>query len=100
MGGENLTYILRIKLFNALLHKNVGWFEDKSHAAGILTNVLTEDIAALNGLSTESIAIAMEAALGLIFSCLICFLFTWQVALVVTITCPFMVLGGLGMSRL
>ncbi len=82
------------------MHKNVGWFEDKSHAAGILTNVLTEDIAALNGLSTESIAIAMEAALGLIFSCLICFLFTWQVALVVTITCPFMVLGGLGMSRL
>lgn len=42
----------------------------------------------------------MEAALGLIFSCLICFLFTWQVALVVTITCPFMVFGGLGMSRL
>jgi ABC-type multidrug transport system fused ATPase/permease subunit len=62
--------------------------------------VITEDISALNGLTTETLSIGVEAGLGLIFSCLVCFLFTWQVALVVTATSPFMVLGGLGMSRL
>jgi len=95
-----LTYNIRVKLFRSLLHKSVGWYDNKNRAPGILTNVLTEDISALNGLTSETAAIVVEAALGLFFSCLICFVFTWQVALVVTVTCPFMVLGGLGMSRL
>ena len=77
LGGENLTYTLRVKLFRALMHKSVGWYDDKTRAPGALTNIITQDISALNGLSTESIAIAVEAALGLFFSCLICFLFTW-----------------------
>jgi len=82
------------------MHKSVGWYDCKTKAPGVLTTVLTEDITALNGLTTESVAIGLEAALGLFFSCCICFLFSWRVALVVTLTCPFMVLGGLGMSKL
>jgi len=68
---------LRIKLFEALLRKNVGWFDDKSRAPGILTNMISEDIAAVNGLTTETAGIAAEAGLGLFFSCLICFIFSW-----------------------
>jgi ATP-binding cassette subfamily B (MDR/TAP) protein 1 len=77
LGGENLTYTLRVKLFRALMHKNIGWYDNKARAPGVLTNVITEDISALNGLTTESLSIGVEAALGLIFSSLICFLFTW-----------------------
>jgi ABC-type multidrug transport system fused ATPase/permease subunit len=99
-GGENLTYSLRIKLFESFLHKHIGWFDNKNRAPGILTNILTEDISAVNGLTTESLAIAIEAGLGLFFSCLICFIFSWQLGFVVTFTSPFMVLGGLGMSKL
>lgn len=95
-----MTYTLRIKLFRALMHKSVGWYDNKQRAPGILTNMITEDISALNGLTTESFSIAVEAGFGLLFSCLLCFLFTWQVALVVTVTSPFMVLGGLGVSML
>lgn len=76
-GGENLTFKLRIKLFEAYLHKNIGWFDNKSRAPGILTNIITEDISAVNGLTTESLAIAVEAGLGLFFSCLICIIFSW-----------------------
>lgn len=76
-GGENLTYTLRVKLFEAYLHKHIGWFDNKNRAPGILTNILTEDISSVNGLTTESLGIAVEAALGLFFSCLICFIFTW-----------------------
>ena len=87
-------------LFKAYLYKHIGWFDNKSRAPGILTNILTEDISAVNGLTTESLGIAVEAALGLFFSCLICFIFSWQLGFVVTATSPFMVLGGLGMSKL
>lgn len=91
---------MRVKLFKAILHKNIGWFDSKNRAPGILTNIITEDINAVNGLTTESLGIATEAGLGLFFSCLICFIFCWQLAIVVTLTSPFMVLGGLGISKL
>jgi len=82
------------------MHKQIGWFDNKARAPGILTNIITEDISAVNGLTTESLSIAVEAGLGLFFSCLICFIFSWPLGIVVTLTSPFMVLGGLGMSKL
>ncbi len=95
-----MTFKLRVRLFEALLHKHIGWFDNKNRAPGILTNIITEDISSVNGLTTESLGIAVEAILGLFFSCLICFIFAWRLAFVVTFTSPFMVLGGLGMSKL
>jgi ABC-type multidrug transport system fused ATPase/permease subunit len=89
-----------VALFEAYLHKHIGWFDNKNRAPGILTNQITEDISAVNGLTTESVAIGVEAALGLFFSCLICFVFSWRLGFVVSLTSPFMVLGGLGMSKL
>lgn len=80
------------------MNKNIGWFENIS--TGNLTNILTEDITSINGLTTETLGVTIEAVLGLFFSCLICFLFSWQVGLVVCATSPFMVIGGIGMSRL
>jgi len=44
LGGENLTLKLRIKLFEAILRKHVGWFDDKNRAPGILSNMISEDI--------------------------------------------------------
>lgn len=77
IGGDNLTLRLRIKLFESILRKHVGWFDDKDKAPGILTNIITEDISLVNGLTTEAIGILAEAFLGLGISCLICFIFSW-----------------------
>jgi len=76
-GGDNLTLRLRIKLFEAILRKHVGWFDNKDRAPGVLTNIITEDISAVNGLTTEAIGIMVEAFLGILISCLICFIFSW-----------------------
>ena len=100
IGGENLTYNLRVKLFKALLHKSIGWFDLKTHSPGTVTNILAEEIGSLNGLTTESVSIIVEASLSLLFSCFLCFLFAWQIAVVVTLSSPFMVMGGLGMASL
>lgn len=100
IGGENLTLTLRVKLFENILRKHIGWFDNKSRAPGILNNIISEDIAAINGLTTEAVGILLEAGLGLAVSCGICFIFSWQLALVVTLISPFMVIGGLGMSKL
>lgn len=99
-GGDNLTLRLRIKLFEAILRKHVGWFDNKDRAPGVLTNIITEDISSVNGLTTEAIGIMVEAFLGIFISCLICFIFSWQLAIVITLISPFMILGGLGMAKL
>jgi ABC-type multidrug transport system fused ATPase/permease subunit len=100
IGGDNLSYTLRIKLFGAILRKHIGWFDSKDHAPGILTNILIEDISKVNGLTTESLAIMIEAGLGLGAACFLCFFFSAKVAIVVTLISPFMALGGVGMSKL
>ena len=69
IGGENLTQTLRVKLFESILRKNIGWFDSKNRAPGILTNIIIEDINSINGLTTEYFGIVVEAALGLFFSC-------------------------------
>lgn len=100
LGGENLTLKLRITLFKAILEKHVGWFDSEDKAPGILTNILTEDISQVNGLTTEVLGIILEAALGLTVSSLICAIFSWQLAIIVTLLSPLMILGGLGMASL
>jgi len=99
-GGDNLTLKLRIKLFESILRKHIGWFDNKERAPGILTNMITEDINAVNGLTTEAIGIILEASMGLVISCAICFYFCWQLAIIVSLISPFMVLGGLGQAKL
>lgn len=95
-----MTLVLRVKLFESLLRKHVGWYDSKKRAPGILTNTITLDISQVNGLTTEAVGIMLEAILGLVVSCAICFFFSWQLALVVSAISPFMVLGGLGISKL
>lgn len=82
------------------MRKHIGWFDNKDRAPGVLTNIITEDISAVNGLTTEAIGVMIEAFLGITISCIICAVFSWQLALVVSLISPFMVLGGLGMAKL
>jgi hypothetical protein len=43
----------------------VSWFDRKETAPGILTNILSEDITNLNGLTTETIATLVESVIAL-----------------------------------
>jgi len=54
----------------------------------------------VNGLTTDSISVILEAVLGLALSCAVLYFFCWQLALVATFASPFMVMGGLGISKL
>lgn len=95
-----MTLKLRNNLFEAILRKHVGWFDNKDRAPGILTNIITEDISSVNGLTTEAIGVMTEAGLGLTISCLFCAVLSWRLAIVVTLLSPLMVIGGLGMAKL
>ena len=66
VAGENLTLDVRKDLVSAILHKQLSWFDRESRAPGVLTKVLSEDISTLNGMTSETIIVIIEATLGLV----------------------------------
>ena len=92
--GENITINMRHKLYEAILKKSVGWFDLRDNSAGVLTSVLASDIQALNGASTEGLAVIVETFFALVCGIVLGFIFSWKVSLVALGCVPFMVAGG------
>ena len=40
IGAENLTSAVRYQLFEAILYKHIGWFDDRNRAPGVLGNII------------------------------------------------------------
>jgi ATP-binding cassette subfamily B (MDR/TAP) protein 1 len=87
-------------LFESLIYKQISWFDRKSKAPGILSNILSEDIKNLNGLTTELIGTMAEAILSLLIGIVVSAFFEWRMAIVCLLATPFVVLGGVLMARL
>mmetsp|Transcript_20905 Transcript_20905/g.32378 ORF Transcript_20905/g.32378 Transcript_20905/m.32378 type:complete len:145 (+) Transcript_20905:2444-2878(+) len=98
--GENLTYDVRMKLFSSLIHKQIAWFDRKERAPGILSNVLSEDISSLNGLTTETVATIFESFLAIVIGIAVSAFLEWRMAIVCFLATPFVLLGGILMARL
>lgn len=99
-AGENLTLDIRVLLYKGIIYKDLAWFDKKEHAPGVLSNNLSEDIGSLNGLTTEHLAILIEAYGGLIVGTIFSLFYTWKMGLITLVICPFISLGGIMMSRL
>lgn len=42
--GENITLNIRETLYGALIKKNIGWFDHRENAPGVLNSVLASDV--------------------------------------------------------
>ncbi len=98
--GENLTFSIRKLVFQGILFKHLAWFDNKDRAPGILSNVLSEDITLLNGLSTEVIAVIIETTLCFAIGMILSLIYSWRVGLVCIGVSPFVLLGGIMMARI
>lgn len=76
------------------MKKNIGWFDNRENAPGVLNSVLAKDVQALNGASTEGSAVVMESTFAMIVGLALGFSFHWKVSLVALGCVPFMILGG------
>jgi ATP-binding cassette subfamily B (MDR/TAP) protein 1 len=83
-----------------LIYKQVSWFDRKEKAPGILTNILSEDINSLNGLTTETLATIIESFIALFAGIVLSAFFQWRMAIICILACPFVMLGGIVMARL
>lgn len=98
--GENVTLNMRSKLYQAITKKDMGWFDTRENAPGILTSVLASEVQKLNGASTEGLAIIVESTFALICGLVLGFIFSWRLSLVALACVPFMMFGGIMNSKL
>jgi len=75
--GENLTLHYRRALYEGIIYKHIAWFDSKDKAPGVLSNVLSEDISALNGMTTESIYMLLECAFTLLIALALSLFYSW-----------------------
>lgn len=98
--GEKLTFEIRKELMRGVIFKQLSWFDSENRAPGILTNVFSEDVSNLNGMTTETLSTVIEAGFSLIIAVAIACIYSWQLALLVTVCLPLMLVGVVFMSRL
>jgi ABC transporter transmembrane region len=98
--GEKLTYEIRKELLRGVVFKQLSWFDHENRAPGILTNVFSEDVSNLNGMTTETLSTVIEAGLSLVIAISIACIYCWQLSLLVAISLPIMLVGVVFMSRL
>lgn len=100
LGGERCTFNIRAKVFESILHKHIWWFDSQENSAGVLSNVLSEKMSKINGMTTESVSVLLEAFLTMAISVVISVYYSWRVALIALAISPMQVVGTLAMARL
>ena len=53
--GGNVAKNLRRRLYESIISKHMGWFDDRENAPGILSSTLSSDAQIINGASTEGL---------------------------------------------
>lgn len=98
-GGEECTFNIRQKVFRSILYKHMWWFDDPKRSSGALSNVLSEKMNKVHGLTTESLSIMLEAFLNIAIGVMIAAILNWRVAIVAFVTAPLLVLGNIIVTR-
>lgn len=53
--SEEVTYHMRYNLYNAILSKNIGWFDLRENSVGVLSAAMASDTSLVNGVSAEGL---------------------------------------------
>lgn len=91
--GEKLTKELRINLIEEIMHKQISWFDREDRAPGIITSVISSDIAALNGMTSEVLVTIFELVAIVILGMSAGIYFNWKAAIVCLVCSPIMIIG-------
>lgn len=87
--GQNISMNMRSVVYNSIMTKQIGWHDDRDNAPGVLSNVLSKEVNLLNGVSTEALAVIVEAACALLFGVGMGFYYDWRIALIALAITPF-----------
>ena len=100
ISGENLTAYVRLDLMKGIIYKQLSWFDDEKRAPGILSSIMSENVVSLNGMTTETVSVVLEAILAVSLGIMIACLFSWRTAVCTALVSPIMIIGVVATSTL
>lgn len=51
-----MTIKIRQQLYQSIIRKEIGWFDDKENAPGVISATMASDTQTINGVSSEGVA--------------------------------------------
>ncbi|XP_076808833.1 ATP-dependent translocase ABCB1-like [Clavelina lepadiformis] len=99
-SGEELTLRLRLMSFRAVLHQEIGYFDDPANNTGALTTRLATDASKVQGATGIRLATIMQSFAALGVGLGIAFAYGWQVALLALAFVPFIAAAGILQGQL
>ena len=80
-------------MYESVLRKDMGWHDNRSNSAGVITATLASDVQLLNGASSEGMASILEATAALFWGLALGFIFSWPIACCGIVAAPFLVIS-------
>lgn len=87
---------MRPLYLDAMLHRDVGWFD--THSAGALPGEMASDLEAFAEGFGSKLGVAVMSLSGLIAGLAVGFVLSWQISLLMLVTLPLMALGAVLMA--
>lgn len=94
IAGEKLTYRLRVRIFKAILQREMDWFDKPENNVGSLCSRLSSDASAVQGGTGARLGVIFQVLSGITFGLLIGFFCSWKLALISGFFAPLMMLSG------
>jgi len=86
--GENISYKVRGEMFEAILKREIGFFDREENAVGALTTKLADDSRVIHKAFGEALSKQIQALFTLVIGLGIGLSASWQITLVVLATFP------------
>lgn len=86
---------MRKSLYQSILKKHIGWFDDKENTPGVLSSTMATEAQTINGVVAGGLATSLQAFFSVLAGIGIGFYFNWKLSLVCLGCVPFMILGGI-----
>ena len=95
LSGERLTKRVRSRMFEAMLHQELAWFDRKENSSGALCSRLSSTAQAVSGATGAKIGQITQGVATIIFSFALAMHYNWKVGLVSFAFIPVLIVGML-----
>lgn len=75
--SNKVTHKIRQVLYDSLLEKHLGWYDDRDHSTGVLVSSMAEDSTIINGSSANSLAPQFEATFSILTGVTVALVYCW-----------------------
>jgi ABC-type multidrug transport system fused ATPase/permease subunit len=89
MIANNLTQTFREELYESILEKNLGFFDDRNHVPTVLTAAMADQTTKINSAGANGVLPMINFAFQLIAITAFSYFYEWRLALATTVMLPF-----------